>query len=638
MLKRKSSFDKFMDTLTLPKISAIAIMFLMAVVAFGKLIGDYGVLGQGYISGQVPSTGIIEQMTCDVHPSSAALNEVVELAVSAPSSWVPGSYNIEVMGNAVTPPNAIEVEADKKYKYSVPGEYVFAVDAYGQGIDQTARCSVQVGIVASCEGDPLHAAVGQEVKWHIDADNIYGHAGYLWEGTFADGTEVDPSPLPNRTTRRFIYDTPGIYALNATVRDSSSYDKKVNCTVRVYDYRYPIIDYYIAPGHFDPIENESANVHYEIRAPGKLSVKIVDAHDYNHVYKTIIDDQSTIPGEFTHPLDGKDASGNYLPAGTYKVAISLVHDYGSAGAYPGFVIDEPEEAEEPLEVTDVYADPDRIEPGVHSTEIHFSINKDADVEARIYVLDFYVQFNFPNLRAGDYEFEWDGTYSGGYSVEPNRTYYFDIIATSGDEEDTLRGSLKTYMHGDPVVSICAGFPDVPADDPYCESIQFVKSIGAMTGMANGEFNPSGLLQRDQIAKIALVAFDLFRENTRYCPFGEKPFPDIGLNDWSYQYVCRAKSLGVITGYKAGEFKGLYKPTRLVSRAELLAIILRNIDEEMPSQGANFDDVPAGAWYENYARFAKKEILYPGSVLYPEHIPTRKEAAVLLYNLHLEGKL
>ncbi|MBU1702901.1 S-layer homology domain-containing protein, partial [Patescibacteria group bacterium] len=71
---------------------------------------------------------------------------------------------------------------------------------------------------------------------------------------------------------------------------------------------------------------------------------------------------------------------------------------------------------------------------------------------------------------------------------------------------------------------CAGFKDVAASDSACDAIEYVQSIGAMTGNPDGTFAPSDLLQRDQIAKIVLEAFDLYNQKVDYCQ-GLNPFPD-----------------------------------------------------------------------------------------------------------------
>ncbi|MBU0668089.1 S-layer homology domain-containing protein, partial [Patescibacteria group bacterium] len=185
---------------------------------------------------------------------------------------------------------------------------------------------------------------------------------------------------------------------------------------------------------------------------------------------------------------------------------------------------------------------------------------------------------------------------------------------------------------------CAGFKDVAASDSACDAIEYVQSIGAMTGNPDGTFAPSDLLQRDQIAKIVLEAFDLYNQKVDYCQ-GLNPFPDVMEVDWAWQYICRARGLGAVTGYQAGVDKGTYRPERNVNRAEFLAVLLRNVKEKMPSVSKkSYNDVPTGQWYSGYAAYSYDNKLFAGSRLYSTNYVTRKEVAQVLYRLHQLGKL
>lgn len=183
---------------------------------------------------------------------------------------------------------------------------------------------------------------------------------------------------------------------------------------------------------------------------------------------------------------------------------------------------------------------------------------------------------------------------------------------------------------------CAGFIDVADSDADCDAIAYAKTIGAMTGNPDGSFNAEGALQRDQIAKITLMSFDKFDAETEYC-HGQAPFPDVVEAAWSYQYVCQAKALGVVTGYMQGADAGLFRPERLVNRAEFLAFILRNLDQEFPT-GDSYTDVSAEAWFNGYARFSMENGLFSGNTLNPANFTTRREVARVLYKLHLMGKI
>ncbi|MCA9374277.1 MAG: choice-of-anchor Q domain-containing protein [Candidatus Gracilibacteria bacterium] len=181
------------------------------------------------------------------------------------------------------------------------------------------------------------------------------------------------------------------------------------------------------------------------------------------------------------------------------------------------------------------------------------------------------------------------------------------------------------------VEHCGGYTDISANDPDCEAIEYAQSIGAMTGNDDGTFAPSESLQRDQIAKISLEAFGLFDDQADYCE-NTNPFPDITASDWSYQYVCRGKQLGMITGYKDGENAGLFVPANKVMIVEFWALILRNTTESLPL-GESFSGWVTDAWYSGYAKFVADNNLYDGLSPSPTETVPRRDVAVFLYELH-----
>ncbi len=190
----------------------------------------------------------------------------------------------------------------------------------------------------------------------------------------------------------------------------------------------------------------------------------------------------------------------------------------------------------------------------------------------------------------------------------------------------------------PTSELCAGFKDVKATDASCKAIEYVKSIGAMTGNSDGTFNMGGDLQRDQIAKITLEASKLFNPKSDYCA-GKAAFPDVSGNAWSYQYICRGVGLGMVTGYLSGPDKGFYRPERSVNRAEFLALISRSL-KLVPNQagGTMYDDVTMDDWFSAYALISKQHNLFSGNKLYPTYSVSRREVAEVLYKLNQDGLL
>ncbi len=245
--------------------------------------------------------------------------------------------------------------------------------------------------------------------------------------------------------------------------------------------------------------------------------------------------------------------------------------------------------------------------------------------------------HYSNQAPGVKDFQWNG-----YNINSQQlaagTYVAEVSGKDGDY--TLPTSSNSFIiayNNDPANN-CAGFPDVSATDLSCSAFTYTKSIGVMTGNGDGTLQPDAILQRDQVAKIALTAGKLFNSNTNYCAAGN-PFPDISIADWAFQYICAGKTLGIIKGYTAAPYAGLYKPALSVNRVEFLALILRALNKQLPDISfASYNDVAGGLWFSPMAKYSLDHGLFAGANLYPEAKVTRREASQILYKLHLQGEL
>lgn len=254
---------------------------------------------------------------------------------------------------------------------------------------------------------------------------------------------------------------------------------------------------------------------------------------------------------------------------------------------------------------------------------------------------------FNSNEAGTISYEGDCSSSTTAAIDGDNTVTFNVLSVGShnnckikvtDSHGNISDSLDipTFTINQVMAMSCSGYSDVDSTDDDCDAIEYVKSIGAMTGNPDGTFDPDGLLQRDQVAKIALEAFGNFNGSVDYCG-GTNPFPDVVEADWAYQYVCRSKALDVIIGYLAGPDAGYFRPARSVNRAEFLAIILRNLGGTMPT-GSSYTDVHSTDWFADYAKYSKDNSLFVGSNLYPSNFTSRREVADVLYKLHGLGKI
>lgn len=112
----------------------------------------------------------------------------------------------------------------------------------------------------------------------------------------------------------------------------------------------------------------------------------------------------------------------------------------------------------------------------------------------------------------------------------------------------------------------ARFPDVQGDI-YANEIDRAVQIGFISGFAeDNTFRPTAPLTREQLVSIALDGLSIPERP----PVTGNPYPDVPADRWSASKIEMAKDLGLVSGYQDGTFK----PTQVVTRAELMAIMRR----------------------------------------------------------------
>ncbi len=75
-----------------------------------------------------------------------------------------------------------------------------------------------------------------------------------------------------------------------------------------------------------------------------------------------------------------------------------------------------------------------------------------------------------------------------------------------------------------------------------------------------------------------------------------PFPDVAVESPYYEYISRAKNLGIISGYEDGYFR----PHALITRGQAAKMLVEAFKPQpAPSTAAPFPDVPAGHVFYNH---------------------------------------
>ncbi|MBN1321428.1 MAG: S8 family serine peptidase [Thermoleophilia bacterium] len=152
--------------------------------------------------------------------------------------------------------------------------------------------------------------------------------------------------------------------------------------------------------------------------------------------------------------------------------------------------------------------------------------------------------------------------------------------TTTTETTTTTTSLSTTTTVGPTTTTLPRFADVnESSTPYWEEIEFLASMGIVSGSSDGLFYPKSALLRQQFAKVIVLALDYPVSTADVCPFGdvqksagEELYPD--------HYVAVAYNQGITNGTNATHFS----PYRTLTRAQMITMVAR---------AAGLVDPPAG---------------------------------------------
>ncbi len=462
-----------------------------------------------------------------------------------------------------------------------------------------------------------------------------------WDGKYKNGGASDGQFVPE-----------GNYTFYVKVETASMPAAEATISIATQNAKAPVLSALSTPS---PVYYTPGNPGYGINyafAKGNgsfpiIRLKINGPMNNAPVETTISDTNKTTDGNYTITWDGLVNGGTAL-AGNYNyslVATTSLNGY-SVDSNPltgSFTVNSSNQPSPVL--SHLTATPTPFDPTVQTMTFGYELQGSigfSNITAAVYNSNDFATplktWTFNNQTIGTNSMVWDGHDESNKQIN-NGAYVFKVWGSDGGftivPQQTSFVVVKSNV---PVEKSCAGFTDVEDTDSNCAAIEYVKSIGAMTGNADGSFNQDGILQRDQIAKIVLETYKLFDQQNDYC-LGKNPFPDVTEAEWSFQYICKGVSITMIKGYTGGADAGLYRPGRSVNRAEFLALLLRNLDDEMPSiESSSYSDVAVGEWFSGYAKYAHDMDLFSGSELKLTNFVNRSEVAQILYKLHQKGKI
>lgn len=148
------------------------------------------------------------------------------------------------------------------------------------------------------------------------------------------------------------------------------------------------------------------------------------------------------------------------------------------------------------------------------------------------------------------------------------------------------------------------FTDLPVTHFSYDYVYELQDRGGIEGYADKTFRPDALMNRAELAKIAVwVARESGVIPKDKMTATGVVFSDIASDAWYYDYVALAVEAGIFEGYKdkSGKLTGAFGPNDFVTRAQAAKVfkIAANVPYQIMPK-APFLDIPRSAWFTDYA--------------------------------------
>lgn len=167
--------------------------------------------------------------------------------------------------------------------------------------------------------------------------------------------------------------------------------------------------------------------------------------------------------------------------------------------------------------------------------------------------------------------------------------------TFGPENNMTRAEVAQMFYNlllDQDVTITKTFDDVPANAWYAKAVNTLASLGVVSGVGNGDFEPERSITRAEFTSIAMK----FAEGKTG---GTNIFSDVKSTDWFYRAVVNSTQYGWIHGYGDGTFR----PNNPITRVEVTAIVNNMLGREADvdfvtehyDELNHFSDLEASHW-------------------------------------------
>ncbi len=158
----------------------------------------------------------------------------------------------------------------------------------------------------------------------------------------------------------------------------------------------------------------------------------------------------------------------------------------------------------------------------------------------------------------------------------------------------------------------ANFEDTRSHE-YGDAIEQLADMNIVQWYPGNVFRPDQGITRAEMLKILMIGADIaLQTGSTTC------FPDIKSTDRYRDYVCTAKSRGIIAWYDDGTFQ----PNKVVSNVEGMKIALKSFDIEPRLEWRQKN------WYDMYMNFVHDNSIFSKYSIYPNSVMTRAMMAHL----------
>jgi hypothetical protein len=140
-----------------------------------------------------------------------------------------------------------------------------------------------------------------------------------------------------------------------------------------------------------------------------------------------------------------------------------------------------------------------------------------------------------------------------------------------------RAAANVVLQGSATISaqkasplLSAAFADLGSNSPYGSAVATLTEAGVISGYVDGTFGAGNPIARAQFAKMMAATLGLVDENLTTTPFLDLGDADEDL--YPLRYIAALHSIGAVSGTSPG----LFSPWKLVTRAQMISIIVRSL--------------------------------------------------------------